>query len=130
VSGRMTIITNQQDFRPKILVQSVLGFDRGQVIAGGNDAAVEHDEIVFPRRQDNSRLPPATQGYASEKNGANDSGRKREIHDELRSRCYGSYNSCTTKTLVLGSFLTTRNKFVHYTPLRLRRASTLENLPG
>jgi hypothetical protein len=86
VSGPMTIITNQQNFRPKILVQSVLGFDRGQIIAGGNDATVEHDEIVFARRQDNSLLPPATQGHASEKNGAmtNDFRRRREIHGRIQ----------------------------------------------
>ena len=43
----MILESNQKDFGPKVSVQGVLRFDHCQIIAGGNNAAVEHNQIVF-----------------------------------------------------------------------------------
>ena len=43
----MVGITDQKNFRPKVLLQGVLGFDRGQIVAGRDDATVENDQIVL-----------------------------------------------------------------------------------
>src|SRR4029077_19333841 len=47
MTGGMVGITDQKNFRPKVLLQVVLGFDRRQIVAGRDDATVENDEIVF-----------------------------------------------------------------------------------
>jgi hypothetical protein len=49
VAGRMTIVTNEQNSGPEILVEAMLGFDCRQIIAGGNDATVQNDKIIFVR---------------------------------------------------------------------------------
>jgi len=43
----MTVITNEQNLGPEILVQAVLGFDRCEIVASRDDAIVDHDEIVL-----------------------------------------------------------------------------------
>src|SRR5438445_2912889 len=47
VTGGMVDITDQKNFRPKVFLQGVLGFDRRQIVAGRDDATVENDEIVL-----------------------------------------------------------------------------------
>ncbi len=44
----------------------------GKIIAGGDDASVEDDEIIFARGKNNSLLGSATEGDASEENGWSD----------------------------------------------------------
>ena len=43
----MVDITDQENFRPKVFLQGVLGFDRGQIVASRDDAIVEDEEIVL-----------------------------------------------------------------------------------
>src|ERR1700682_3758106 len=66
VTGRMIVITNEKNFRPKILFQTVLGFNRRQVVAGGNYAAIEDNKVVFRRGEDNRLLRAGTEGKTSE----------------------------------------------------------------
>ena len=40
VAGGVVVVSDQENFRPKIGVECVLSFERSQVIAGGDDAAV------------------------------------------------------------------------------------------
>ena len=47
MARQMIFVTDEENFRPEIGLQAVLGLDDGQIIAGGNDAAVEDDEVVF-----------------------------------------------------------------------------------
>src|SRR5438132_11443455 len=47
MTSGMVDITNQKNFRPKVFLQGVLGFDRRQIVAGRDDATVENDEIVL-----------------------------------------------------------------------------------
>ena len=54
MSGWMIFEPDQQDFRPEILVQRVLRFDDGEIITGGNYAAIQDDEIIFAGRQKHS----------------------------------------------------------------------------
>ncbi len=48
----MIVVENEKNFRPKIFVQTVLRFDRGQIITSRDNAAIEHDEIVFARSEE------------------------------------------------------------------------------
>ena len=45
----MVDITDQENFRPKVFLQGVLGFDRRQIVASRDDATVEDEEIVRTR---------------------------------------------------------------------------------
>src|SRR5438034_11685579 len=45
----MVGITDQKNFRPKVFLQGVLGFDRRQIVASRDDATVEDEEIVLTR---------------------------------------------------------------------------------
>ena len=47
MTGGMVDIADQKNFRPKVFLQVVLGFDRRQIVAGRDDATVENDEIVL-----------------------------------------------------------------------------------
>lgn len=116
VTRGMVVVTHKKDFRPKILVQSVLGLDRGQIIARGNDAPVEHNEIVFAGRQNNSLLLAAAQGYASEKNGAvvNDFGEQIGVHGRGRD-VMGVIVLITPSVPFWEALFTARSKFAHYT---------------
>jgi hypothetical protein len=69
----MILETDEQDLRPEILVEGVLGFDDGEVVAGGNDTAIEDDEIVFARSEDN---PLLAAGGKQEHEGCSGEGEK------------------------------------------------------
>ena len=45
----MVDISDEENFRPKVFLQGVLGFDRCQVVASRDDAIVEDEEIVLTR---------------------------------------------------------------------------------
>ena len=70
VARRMILKTNQQNFRPEILVECVLGLNHGEVIARGNDAAVEDYQIVFTGAKNHRALAPSHR--ADQKSSAND----------------------------------------------------------
>ena len=63
------VIANEKNFCPKIFVQTMLGFNCGQIVAGGNDAPVKHDKVAFARRKQDSLLLAATQGDAGDEDG-------------------------------------------------------------
>src|SRR5205085_10633333 len=67
--GRMIVVSNEENFRPEILVQLVLVFDYGQIIAGRDHAAVQDDEIGFTRGKDDRLLRATAQGDAGKKDG-------------------------------------------------------------
>lgn len=69
VSGRVIVITDEQDSGPKILVERVLSFDGGEIITRGNDAAIQNHEIGFLRRKDDRLLGPAAEGDDGEEDG-------------------------------------------------------------
>src|SRR6266536_1190908 len=52
MAGWMIVVANEKNFRPKILIQTVLRFDRGQIITSRDNAAIEHDEFVFARSEE------------------------------------------------------------------------------
>jgi hypothetical protein len=47
VAGGVIDITNQENFCPKVLLQLVLSFDGCQVVACGNDTAIEDQEVIL-----------------------------------------------------------------------------------
>ncbi len=47
MTGRMIDVTNKENFRPKVFFQLVLGFDRREVIARRNDAAIQDEEVIL-----------------------------------------------------------------------------------
>jgi len=49
VASRVIIIANKENFCPKTALQTVLCFDYSQIIASGDHAAVEHDQVVLAR---------------------------------------------------------------------------------
>jgi hypothetical protein len=52
----MVFKPNEKDFRPKVSIQSVLGFDNGQVIDSRDDAAIEDNEVIFAWGKDHALL--------------------------------------------------------------------------
>ena len=65
MAGWMIVVANEKNFRPKIFVETVLRFDRGQIITSRDDAAIEHDEIVFARSEQDWLLRACAKGEAS-----------------------------------------------------------------
>ena len=66
----MIFKADQQDFRPEILVERVLRLDDRKIIAGRDDASIEHDEIVFTGGEDDLLLTPGA--HKEQKDGAPD----------------------------------------------------------
>ncbi len=64
MAGWMIVVANEKNFRPKIFVQTVLRFDRGQIITSRDNAAIEHDEIVFARSEEDWLLRARAKGEA------------------------------------------------------------------
>src|SRR5436853_7822247 len=69
VTSWMIVVADEEDFRPKILLQTVLRLDRSQVITCRHDAAVENDQIVISGCQYKGLLGAGAEGEAGEKNG-------------------------------------------------------------
>lgn len=67
----MVFKTDQENFSPEILIQGVLSFDHREVIAGGDDATVEDDKVVFPGGEDYALL---ASGGEKEESGATETG--------------------------------------------------------
>jgi hypothetical protein len=69
VTGGMIVVTNEENLGPEVLIERVLGFDRGEVVAGRDDASVQDDEIGFAGGKKNRLLRSTTERDASEENG-------------------------------------------------------------
>ena len=52
----MIVKADKQNLGPKVLVQGVLSFDHREIIAGGDDASVEHDQVIFARSKNDALL--------------------------------------------------------------------------
>ena len=66
VAGWVIVVANEKNFRPKIFIEAVLRFDGGQIIASRDNAAVEHNKIVFARSEDDWLLRARAKSEASE----------------------------------------------------------------
>ena len=64
MAGWMIVVSNEKNFRPKIFVQTVLRFDRRQIITSRDNAAIENDEIVFARSEEDWLLRARAKGEA------------------------------------------------------------------
>ena len=71
----MVFEADQEYFGPKILIQRVLSFHHGEIIARGDDATVKHDQVVFPWGEDNALL---TTSGEKEEPGATETGKSVE----------------------------------------------------
>ena len=69
MAGGMIVVTNEENFCPEICVQSVLGLNHREVIAGRDNAAVQNDEVCVPGRKNNCLLRAAAEGDAGQQNG-------------------------------------------------------------
>jgi hypothetical protein len=56
MARRVVFEPNQKNFGPKVFVQGVLGLDHSEVVDGRDHAAIEDDEVVFTRREDDALL--------------------------------------------------------------------------
>src|SRR6266699_6572206 len=65
VTGWMVDITDQKNFRPKVFLQGVLGFDCCQIVSSRDDATVEDEEIVLTRIKHHI-LAPSTNAIAED----------------------------------------------------------------
>jgi hypothetical protein len=61
MSSGMILKSNQQNLRPEILVKGMLRFYDGEVIARGNDAAIQNHEIIVLGAENNDTLLAASQ---------------------------------------------------------------------
>ena len=68
VTGRMIAVANEKNFRPEVFVQLMLVFEDGEIIAGGDHASVQHDQVIFARRENNGLLGPTTESDTGEEN--------------------------------------------------------------
>ena len=62
----MILVADEKNLGPEIRLQAVLGFDHREVIAGGNDAAIENDEIVFAGDEDDLLRLAGSEGKSGE----------------------------------------------------------------
>jgi len=69
MTGGVIVITNEEDLCPKILVQCVLGSNNGEIIAGRDNATIQHDEITVIGGEDDGLLRAATESDAGEEDG-------------------------------------------------------------
>jgi len=69
MSGGMIVVTDEENFRPEILVERVLGLNNGQIIAGRNDTTVQNDKVGIARGKNDGLLRAAAKGNASEEDG-------------------------------------------------------------
>ena len=88
MTGRVILVTDKQNLRPEIWLQAVLRLDHRQIVAGGNNAAVEHDEIGFARGEDHFLRLTAAEGAGREENARNRRARSAE-ETVLASKIYG-----------------------------------------
>lgn len=65
VAGWVIVVANEKNFRPEIFIEAVLRFDDGQIIASRDNAAVEHNKIVFARGEKDSLLRARAKSEAS-----------------------------------------------------------------
>lgn len=56
VAGRMILKSNEQDLGPEILIEGVLCFDDRQIIASGDNTAVQDHQIIFTRGKNHASL--------------------------------------------------------------------------
>ena len=56
VAGWMVIKFHQEYFRPEISFELMLGLYDREIVAGGNNAAIEHHQVIFPWVEDDSLL--------------------------------------------------------------------------
>ena len=68
MAGGVIGVTNEKNFRPEIFLQAVLGFDGGKIIAGGDNAAVEHNQVGFTRGKDDRLLGAGAKRKTGEEN--------------------------------------------------------------
>lgn len=61
MTSRVILETDEKDLRPEILVEGMLGFDDGEIIAGRNDASVQDNEIVFAWGENDLLAAPRAQ---------------------------------------------------------------------
>src|SRR5436309_722595 len=69
VTSWMIVVADEEDFCPKILLQTVLRLDRSQVVACRHDAAVENDQVIISGCKDERLLGAGAEGEAGEENG-------------------------------------------------------------
>jgi len=69
MAGRMIVVTDEENFCPKIRVQSVLGLNHRQVIASRDNAAVQNDQLAFAGRENDCSLRTATEGDTRQQDG-------------------------------------------------------------
>jgi len=87
----MISVADEKNLHPEIGLQLVLRFHRREIITGGNDTAVENNEIVFARDEDDLlRLTRSERksGDETQRNPGPPDGKK---HTHLR-RTYGGYS--------------------------------------
>jgi hypothetical protein len=103
--------TDQQNLRPKILVQSVLGLNNGEVIARGNNAAIKHNEVIFCRGKDHPLLAPGRKEKDEGRSSERKDGTKEIIYHTGHPQGwrfadnYGHWCFYSTKPALLGSFI-------------------------
>ena len=96
VARWMIVVSDEKNLGPEILIERVLGFNGGQVVAGGDDATIEDDKIAFAWGKENRLLGPTTQSDASEQDGGviGNLGERGEIHESdsvIAIYCYYSF---------------------------------------
>ena len=98
MASRVRVVANEKNSCPKIFIERVLGFNGGEIIAGGNDAAVQDDEVTFVRREEDGLLGSATEGDAGEEDSGviTDFAERAKMHGLKGSGiycCYSFYNT-------------------------------------
>jgi hypothetical protein len=66
MAGELTVEPNQQNFRPKIRLQPMLGLHDGEVITGRDHASVQGNKVILARLQDDLLLSTRRKGQGTE----------------------------------------------------------------
>jgi hypothetical protein len=88
--SRVILVTDEQNFGPKIRLQAVLRLDYRQVVASRNHAAVEHDKVGLARGENYFLRLTAAQGKGSEERKSKREAKKgaEEFHSYEIYGCY------------------------------------------
>ena len=101
----MIVIANEEDLRPKILVQTMLGLDYGEVVASRDHAPIEDDQVVLLRVKNDRGLGPGAQGKTGEKDGTVICGFAEETRIHAKDSLYRTYGGYSIAGTRLESFI-------------------------
>ena len=103
MAGGMIVVPNEENFCPKIRVESMLSLNNREIIAGRDNAAVQNDQVGVPGRKNYCLLRAAAEGDAGQQDGGviKEFTEEAIIHGSEIECAYGIYNCYSTTSFAM-----------------------------